>query len=329
MTERLPQPERIEQMPLDPPDELLIIANPVSANAIRGKRLITDLLQAHPEANVDVYPTSPDGREVNQKRLIAMLEKRVSSDHHRKNLWIVLATGDGTIRDVAEALQFAKEPIRTIPVLPLAAGNGNDLSSMAHSLKGKYAPGLLLDRAHMQPVYPLECHVSYDDGTEATKIGVGYITFGATAHAARSIDKDRGYGKLKRLVREKTIAVQALLHAGHFEIEEDGEKQMVFERIFANGNRMAKHFRLPGKLEHESFHDIKIADGSFVPLAINAGRLACGLLRGQSIAGDKTVAFTALSPTMMQLDGEAFDLQAGAHIAISSAQYPLHVVRLI
>ena len=333
-------PEKLEHMPLEPPDQLLIIANPVSANAIRGKRLITDLLQAHPEATVDVYPTSPDGREMNQQRLLDLLQERVNpNDPDAKNLWIVLATGDGTIRDVAEALQHADDAIRNVPILPLAAGNGNDFTSMAHSLVGKYAPGTIMKRAHLQPVYPLSCTVQYDGKESEQRIGLGYVTFGATARAAEKIDKnmprdenDRPKNilyKLHRIAREKTLAARSVLNTPMFEIEEGGERRYMLDRIFANGNRMAKHFRLPGRLEHNTFHDIQIHTDTFWATAVNTGKLACGLLKGEEIVGGKEVTFTTLSPTMMQLDGESFDLRPQAHITVTTAEHPLNIVRLV
>jgi diacylglycerol kinase family enzyme len=332
--------EKLEHMPLEPPDQLLIIANPASANAIRGKRLITDLLQAHPGATVDVYPTSPDGREVNQQRLLDLLQERTDpNDPDAKNLWIVLATGDGTIRDVAEALQYADDAIRNLPVLPLAAGNGNDFTSMAHSLVGKYAPGTIMKRAHLQPVYPLRCTVEYDSQEPERRIGLGYITFGATAHAAEKIDKNMSRGedarsknilhKLHHIAREKSLATRSILTTNMFEIEENGTRRQMFDRIFANGNRMAKHFRLPGKLEHNTFHDIQINTDTFWATALNAGKLACGLMKGEEIEGGKEVTFTTRSHTMMQLDGEAFELQPDARITVTTAEYPLNIVRLV
>lgn len=332
--------EKLEHMPLDPPEELLIIANPASANAIRGKRLITDLLQAHPGATVDVYPTSPDGREVNQQRLLDLLQERVNPNNpDSKNLWIVLATGDGTIRDVAEALQHADDAIRSVPILPLAAGNGNDFTSMAHSLVGKYAPGTSMRRAHLQSIYPLCCTIEYDGQEPEQRIGLGYITFGATAHAAEKIDKNMPRGeenrprnifhKLHHIAREKSVATRSILTADMFEIEEDGTRRQMFDRIFANGNRMAKHFRLPGRLEHNTFHDIQIQTDAFWATALNAGKLLCGLLKGEEIEGGKEVAFTTLSPTMMQLDGESFDLEPQAYITITTAEHPLNIVRLV
>lgn len=333
-------PEKLEHTLLEAPEELLIIANPVSANAIRGKRLITELLQAHPGATVDVYPTSPHGREVNQQRLLDLLQERVNpNDPDSKNLWIVLATGDGTIRDVAEALQYADDAIRNLPVLPLAAGNGNDFTSMAHSLVGKYAPGTIMKRAHLQPIYPLRCTVQYDGQEPTQRVGLGYITFGATAHAAEKIDKNMPRSedartknilyKLHHIAREKSLATRSILTTNMFEIEEGGKRRQIFDRIFANGNRMAKHFRLPGKLEHNTFHDIQISTGTFWATALNAGRLACGLLKGEEIEGGKEVAFTTRSRTMMQLDGEAFELEPDAHITVTTATHPLNIVRLV
>lgn len=333
-------PEKLEHMPLEPPEELLIIANPASANAIRGKRLITDLLQAHPGATVDVYPTSPDGREANQQRLLDLLQERVNpNDPASKNLWIVLATGDGTIRDVAEALQHADDAIRNVPILPLAAGSGNDFTSMAHSLVGKYAPGTIMRRAHLQPIYPLRCTVEYDGQEPEQRIGLGYITFGATAHAAENIDKNVPRGednrpknilhKLHHIAREKSVATRSILTTDMFEIEENGTRRQMFDRIFANGNRMAKHFRLPGKLEQNKFHDIQIDTDAFWATAANAGKLLCGLLKGEEIEGGKEVTFTTRSHTMMQLDGEAFELAPNAHITVTTAEHPLNIVRLV
>ena len=152
-----------------------------------------------------------------------------------------MATGDGTIRDVAEALQHADDAIRNVPILPLAAGNGNDFTSMAHSLVGKYAPGTIMKRAHLQPIYPLRCVVEYEGEEPQERIGLGYITFGATAHAAEKIDKnmprdedDRPktiFSKLHHIAREKSLATRSILGTGMFEIEENGRRRQMFDRI--------------------------------------------------------------------------------------------------
>ena len=323
----------IKEEPLEPPESLLVIRSPVSTNSRRAQRQLADIQTKYPHAELDVFPTiyDPDktkqqNRADNQQRFRNLVYQRAEKvDPDR--LWIIPALGDGGVGDLAEELIRADEPIRRIPFFPLAGGNGNDISSMAHGYFGKHNPARALPLAHLCRVHPVEATLSRDDAQE-TYFGLGYISFGMIAEVAQRIDADRGHWQLIQKIREKYIAFRGLQQAETFTITENGESRAIVDRIFPNGNRMAKIFHWPVELEDSHFLDVEIQDHRLMSLLYNAGKIACGQVKGIPILDGKQVAFTIETPTKMQINGEMIPVAAGTTATVQRSERYIRMVHL-
>lgn len=327
----------LEQSPEPLPDELLVIRNPVSANAHRAHRQIAELQERFPLSVVDVYPTLHDNnlsheenRQTNQQRVLDLLQERVDPNQpHSRRLWLVLATGDGTIRDMSEAMLGADEAIRNVPILPLAGGNGNDVSSMLHGFWGKRWPAQHMHRAHIEPVQLLECTIAYANGESEKRYALGYLSEGElAAKTAKVIDQDRGRSRFVQLVNEKILAGQALAKASLTEVVERGVKRKTGELIFNNGERMAKYFRWDQSLADPQFMRTEVSKNGLFHIAQSGIALMLGKHRHTVVPDGNLVRVQNVTDTWIQLDGEAFPLPANSIITVRRAQQHLHLVHL-
>lgn len=331
-------PLELDNHPLPLPDELLVIRNPVSANAERGQHQIAELQKAHPFRAVDVLPTlhDPDAapgenRRNNQQRIIDELQERVDPNNpgDPARCWLVVATGDGTIRDTVEALLNADDAIRSVPILALAAGGGNDFSSMTHGFRAKRWPAQRIHKAHIEPVRPLKFTITHPDGTVEDKYAISYGSNGKLiARAAKDIDEDRGRGRLAHLVHEKILAVKAIARARPTTVEERGVKRDIGEIVFTNGSRMAKHLHWPQKLRDPHFMRTEIPHVNTLHVAMAGIKLMLGRHPNTIIPDGDVVQLRAVTDTWMQLDGEAFPVMADSTVAVRRAQKSLNIVHL-
>jgi diacylglycerol kinase family enzyme len=324
--------------PLGPPEELIVIRNPVSANSARAQRQITDLQTQFPFRTVDVYPTlhdpaatSEENRQANQQRVLDLLQERIDPNDpspQRSRLWLVVATGDGTIRDTAEALLTADDAIRSIPILPLAGGGGNDVSSMAHGFWGKRRPAQRLPQAHIEPVNPLECTIENEAGT-TIKYALGYLSAGEIiARAAYTIDQDRGSGRIAHLINEKLLAIDALIKASPFTVLEQGVKRETFDLIFANGPRMAKFLHWQQQLRDPQFTRSEVTKKDLLNITATGIRLAIGRQPSAVVPDGNRVRFQTTNEAWIQLDGEASALPARSTVTVRRSQKSVNVVHL-
>jgi len=326
-----------EQPPEQLPDELLVIRNPVSANSHRAQGQITDLQERFPLSVIDVYPTLHDkdlsheeNRQANQQRMLDLLQERVNPNQpHNRRLWLVLATGDGTIRDMTEAMLGADEAIRSVPILPLAGGNGNDVSSMLHGFWGKRWPAQHMHHAHIEPVQPLECTITYANGESKKRYALGYVSEGElVAKTAKAIDQDRGHSRLVQLVNEKILAGRALAKASLTEVVERGVTRKTGELIFNNGERMAKFFRWDQSLADPQFMRTEVHKSGLFHIAQSGLALMLAKHRHTVVPDGNLVRVQNVTDTWIQLDGEAFPLPANSIITVRRAQQHLHLVHL-
>lgn len=321
------------------PDELLVIRNPVSANAQRAQHQIADLQGQFPFRSVDVYPTvhysqapHEENRRTNQQRVLDLLAERVdpnNTDPYSARCWLVLATGDGTIRDVAEAMLDADDAIRSVPLLLLPGGNGNDNSSMAHDFWGKHWPARHMDHAQIEPVHPLECSIEHADGAKEIRYALGYLSVGEIiAKTAKDIDQDRGRNRLVQLANEKILAIKSIMKAAPTTVVERGVKRQTGELIFSNGGRMAKFLHWDQQLSDPQFTRTEIPTKSAVQLAKSGLALAMGRHRGTVVPDGNVVQLQTASDSWIQLDGEAFPLPAESTVSVRRSLRSVHIVHL-
>lgn len=327
----------MEQAPAVLPDELLVIRNPVSANHQRVQHQLADLQERFPFSTVDVYPTLYDenatheeNRRANQQRVLDLLQERIDPNQpNQRKLWLVIATGDGTIRDIGEALLGADEALQNVPILPLAGGNGNDNSTMVHGFWGKHRPAQRLHRAHIEPVQPLEFTVQHPDGTAEQRYSFGYGSLGElVAKAAKDIDQDRGRSRFAQLVNEKVLAGRSLAKATLTEIVERGAKRHTGELIFSNGGRMAKFFHWNQELGDPQFTRTEIPKKDMLHIAIAGVKLMMARHQSTVVPDGNLVELQNTTDTWIQFDGEAFPLPANSSVTVRRAQRSLNIVHL-
>lgn len=326
-----------EPTPAVLPDELLVIRNPVSANSARAQHQIATLQQEFSFRAVDVLPTLHDpnaapgeNQRNNQERIINELQERVDPNNpDNPRCWLVVATGDGTIRDAAEALLTADDAIRSVPILPLAGGNGNDFSSMVHGFWGKRRPASRLGKAHIESVQPLEFTITRSDGTIEKKYAFSYGSLGELiAKAAKDIDQDRGRSRFVQLVNEKILAAKAISQARTTVIEERGGKREIGEIIFSNGSRMAKYLHWNQELGDAQLMRTEIPSIDMLHVATAGVKLALGKHPSTPVPDGNIVRLQTVTDTWMQLDGEAFPLPAGSGVTIRRAQRSINIAHL-
>lgn len=323
---------------VEPPDELLVIRNPVSANSQRAQHQIAELQEAYSFRAVDVLPTlhDPDAapgenRRNNQRRIINELQERVDPNNpdDSRRCWLVIATGDGTIRDASEALLDADDAIRKVPILPLAGGGGNDFSSMTHGFWGKRWPVSLMDKARIEAVQPLEFTIVHPDGSIEKKYANSYGSIGELiAKAAKVIDQDRGYSRFVHLVREKVLAARSVSEARPTTIQERGIKREIGELVFSNGRRMAKYLRWDQELGDPQFLRTEVPSVTKLQVAVSGIKLALGRHRSTVVPDGNHVHIQTASDTWIQLDGEAFPLLTDTSVTVRRSPKSLNIVHL-
>jgi len=234
----------------------LVFYNPVSTNAAARKQRIASLQHILENCTVEVIETQADGLEANR----ALLERYAEKLGPRTLLCI--AGGDGTTNLLIEALiksERLSEEQRSTPILPLWCGNANDL---AHMLNGSTRTSLehILTQGNVVSIHPLECSMTTRRGKTSMRIAACYAGFGATAFAALRLNQpSHRQSRLKTLpgggfLQDVVTVASALLEAPAFTLKEANNKQLVYERTFANGSRMAKLVRLPVELTDEMFY---------------------------------------------------------------------------
>ncbi len=234
----------------------IVLFNPISTNAPATKQRIDKIGEIFSDSKVDILETSSEGPQANR----ALIEKHASKLGQQTLLCI--AGGDGTTNQVIETLLTAEhltEEQRQTPLLPLWGGNANDL---AHMLNGSNRTRLedILNKGKIVPIHPLQCTMTSEDGTVIVRIAACYAGFGATAFAALQLNKP-AHRKSKlhampggRPLQEIITVTAALLEAPSFAVKESNDVQIVYERTFANGSRMAKLKHLPVELTDEMFY---------------------------------------------------------------------------
>ena len=318
------------------PEQLFIIRNPVSTHAARARRHISAIQKLHPSIDLDVFPTVydpelPADENVanNQTFIFEAIAQRLKTTKPNK-VWLGVASGDGFLNAVADRFLHDSTPpeVRAVPILPIAGGNGNDVSSMVHGYIGKHRPAWRFHKAFTSSVHPLEIQLARDNAVVHRK-GLGYISIGnMISPAAKAISNDRGHGMLTQKVREKILASREVLAATPFRMTENGEKSEIYERIFANGPRMAKYLHWPVALRESRFLDVAIHDARLTRLIPYSARIMLGQVAGREVTAQDSVTFQVNSETMLEVDGEAFAVAADTDVTVRRSSQSLQIVHL-
>ncbi len=309
------------------PDYLIVWRNPGSTNNHRTTRIIEDLRQAKLFKDILVIETEHRQHARNQKRLLDTLEKV------QGKAWVAIAGGDGTIGAVINALQ-SDTTTHMPPLLPLPAGNSNDIATMLHRTRS-ITPARL-KRSRQLPVYPLECTLTDSAGKTDTRYAMAYVSFGITAHTAQTINAPSHRGqhtartshRINRRLHEIHRFANVLQRATPFTIKESGESRVLFERIITNGQRMAKYFRWPVSLTDAVFHDIIVNQLGPARTLKDIIMMTRGKIGGERKTGDSVISFTCITPVLAQLDGETLEIKAGTKVSVTHADQPIEFISL-
>lgn len=303
-------------------ERVVVIWNPASTNAKRLKKRTAEIKKLFAgKAEVTYIKTSSDGRAANKKIMTgskALLGPKTL---------LCIAAGDGTVNLVIEAL--LSEPsftnkMRQTPVLPLWAGNANDL---AHMLNGYFLFGRvksIVDNGEIIEITPLQVTLVHEKKKEI-RIAACYASFGATAYAADTINnpshrksKLRNIQGLRVLYEVKTV-IRAFIDVPMFKIKENGSVSKIYEYALINGSRIAKVERLPVRLTDNGFYLAKIYRKHPIVLLY-----ILQILRRRKFGRvtSNQSNFTLLEPTWLQLDGEVIKLQKNTEVEIKLSQKP-------
>ncbi len=271
---------------------------------------------------MEIIETVPD---LNHFR--RMLQKNLNTAH--KSTLLCIGGGDGTVHLVANALLTIMPGVNLhkIILLPLWGGNANDLSCMLNGLPYRVKLKNLFARAQIIPIHPLSIKSTESSG-DTVRYAVCYASFGASAYTADQLTKPaadkRIFGKsiARGILNEFGRVVRAMLAAPGFDMEQDGERVIIFEQLFSNGSRMAKIDRLPVRLTDKAFYYTVRSDNA--PTVSYILRL----LRGKKLGEIKhtSVRFIVRERAWAQFDGEATTIPENTTITVSHSRRALYAL---
>ncbi|HET7302387.1 MAG TPA: diacylglycerol kinase family protein [Candidatus Saccharimonadales bacterium] len=308
------------------PTYCIIWRNPGSTNDAKVQTFIEALERAK-LTNVYCITVDTSKLAASKQRLIRLLNK------HANDCWLLVSGGDGTVGSVINILKKSSLT-KTPPILPLPAGNSNDIATMLHGKRMLTVKRLA--NARKQPVHIMECNLQAPGHKAHVQYAAAYISFGITAQTAKSINlpahrnsQTDQQGEASRRIKEVRRFSNVLSQAKPFHITEDNQERILYERILVNGRRMAKYFRLPAELSEAAFRDIAISDYSPLSNLKHLSMLATKQLHGIVRQRGETVQFTCNEPIMSQFDGETLAIQKETTLTIRVDESPLTFISLV
>jgi hypothetical protein len=275
-------------------------------------------------------------------REVGALQDLLGSRLHEGDV-VHLFSGDGGYNDyvTAQCGDDVPEVIRQVPVHLMGGGNGNDAVRGFVKRSDRGHPSILLDNSWVATYNPIRCVVENLDDNRQAYYAASYIGFNVTGEAMAIIDSQTHRsdpqraeaGRAKTRWIDSKAVIYALRHGQEFKAENDDEVRKYYERLFANGSKMAGIGSLPVRFSEPRLYEIDIKDKGVATVAANLGALAAHSLlrtrlirpRGQYVAGP--VSFRIPESIAWQRDGNPDRLLAGSRVTISRAtDYVLHVV---
>jgi diacylglycerol kinase family enzyme len=245
---------------------------------------------------------------------------------------LCIGAGDGTVHLVINFLltdPAVGQQARLTPILPLWGGNANDLAVM---LNGPYVPGTfdhLREQGEVINIKPLRFDLQFADGTQRTVLASNYASFGATALAAHRLNQhehrkaSKRRNILARWLLELITTGRALMQSSRFQVEENGRKRRVYEKIFASGPRFAKLNLMPARLTDSAFYAHTFEHKRLFAIL---GRFTKSLHRNPDDFLLKRAAFTVLSPVTAQFDGETTQLPPNTKVTLEPSPVPFRAL---
>lgn len=295
---------------------VIVLFNPASTHAAQAKKKIAELRALVPSDTFLLLETSNKGRAANKKLLLGY------SHLLGAQTLLCIAAGDGTVNMAVEVLASctgnSTDPSKTV-ILPLWGGNANDVAHMLNGPAYRISLQALLTRGQIVTVRPLCCTLTDSTGNQRRHLAIGYISFGATALAARRLNEPpHRTSRLHsipggRILQELLTVLQALRKAPAFKIEDKGKERSIYDRMFINGSRIGKIRSLP----------LSLADNAYYKTTLSEKRLGAALARIRELLRRPSVEKTA-HPTVFrcidkawaQLDGETIRIAPGTLVEV-------------
>ncbi len=311
-------------------DHVLVLRNPVSTHASRGKAYIAELRNVFRGIAVHVINTKSGGAEPNRKLLRSLAPKL------GPRTLLCVASGDGTVSMVIEALltdpdmpKYAHETV----ILPLWTGNANDLAHMLNGPAYRNRLRAVLESGKVVQIRPMVCMLTGRDGTVQNKMAACYASFGATAFATERLSQDDMRSSVLHKVpgigflTEFITGFKAAVHAPFFRLEERGAERVVYERVYMNGSRFAKVERLPLRLTDDAFLEHTLTERNLTTVFSQLWRAMQKSLVDRFRVDQSE--FVVRERVAAQFDGELMDVAAGTQVRLYVSPLPFYALSLL
>jgi hypothetical protein len=228
--------------------------------------------------------------------------------------------GDGAINDLVEILMDPSTPdhIARAPIWTPGGGNAINLFRSVTGKEYQDHPEKALSEGFIDSFTPLFCEVVMPDGTVKQMHSATVLGFGGTAMMVLELEKP---SHRNRPIREREwgrnlvdpIAVmKGVAKSRRIEfIDEEGESQRLFERLYLNVPRAAKVIVAPGVHVTGPAHKVEIKRRNPFEVALSLTRLALDKSKGEDLEGTDSFIVGERRPMYCQNDGDDAFLEDG------------------
>ena len=302
----------------------VVIINPVSSNTTRGRRYIRQLADMFPAKHFEMLEVS-NHDYVRPSWLITRLNAALDKD-----TLLAIAGGDGTNNLIVDTLlrsSSLSKVARKVTILPLWAGNANDLAHMANGAPPSNIASVIKTGSIVK-IYPLAVTTKHAYKS-TTKLAICYVSLGASGYVSARISHPSH--RRKRLYRlpggrnltDVASVTRGFIGASTFESTINDTKRRIYDVAMINGSRMAKVNWIPIKLTDKNFYEILIVRKH--PLIVS---YFVQLMRGISVER-RTHTERSLSisePTWAQIDGEPVQIPGDTDINVKPYDQPFYLL---
>jgi diacylglycerol kinase family enzyme len=302
----------------------VVVVNPASSNYDHGQQLIrqlTDLFSVKHFETIELRLSDYERPNWLITRLNAAVDKKTL---------LAIAGGDGTNNLVIDTLlrsSAISDVARGVVVLPLWAGNANDLAHMANGNPPKSIESIIKN-GRVASVYPLSVTRRHAAKT-STKLAVCYVSLGASAYVSARINNPSH--RRKRIYRlpvgrnfiDMASLTRAFIGAATFESKLNGTTRRIYDLVIINGSRMAKVGRIPVKLTDKNFYEMVVVRKH--PLILS---YLVQIIRGMAVERRTRTerTLTVNETTWAQIDGEPLKIPGNTDITVTTYAHPFHLL---
>ena len=301
-----------------------VVVNPTSTNYNRGQHEIKQLANLFLIDNLEIIEVSS-----NDYTRPSWLITRLNAAVDKKTL-LAVAGGDGTLNLIVDTILRSTEvsdAVRKAVILPLWAGNANDLAHMANG-NPPASMESLFKNATVATVYPLAVNTKHRSKT-TTKLAASYVSIGASAYVSARINhpsyRRRRLYRLPggRNLTDMATVTRAFIWAATFESIIDGKRRRIYDIVMVNGSRMAKVSRIPVKLTDKSFYEMLVVRKH--PLILSSlVQILRGILIERRTHTEREL--TVNETTWAQVDGEALRIPGETDVVVRHYDQPFYLL---